>query len=103
MSSPNRRKIRNRTRITVQAGPDRLPVLLSRKDRDLIPMTWWLHPEGYAYHRPAIRVNGKLTRPCLWLHRLVAQRMNGGVMPRRVFFRNGCRLDCTRSNLKIFP
>jgi hypothetical protein len=56
---------------------------------------WSLHSDGYAYRQPVI--NGRKTT--LFLHRVVM-----GVQPhdgQQVDHRNGDRLDCRRSNLRI--
>lgn len=90
----------SRTRVQITRNGAQLDVKLSRQDADLARLPWGPHTSGYAYHRCAADDNGY--RPVLWLHKMVAARMNGGVVPRWVRFKNGARLDCRRGNLKIF-
>ena len=92
-----------RKSITVKAGKDFLKVKLDPCDRDLAKVNWFTHQAGYACRRTGWKIiDGKRRRPIVFLHKVIAQRMNDGVATRFVKFKNGARLDCRRSNLVIF-
>lgn len=100
-----REPIRYPKRQSLRLGPQGLKVMLSPEDLDLCRLSWYLHPDGYVWHREYRTVKDrKICTRVTWLHREVAKRvceLRGVALPRRVVFLNGARLDCRRENLKI--